>query len=154
MVTIRQATWIDSLQLTAMWAKMHLEITTRPAMLKENSDVSVLFSTLAERLKDPNWVILIAEEDGTAIGFVMGKVHWPLYSQCHIMGTCEAIYIVPEHRGSGAYKELMNEGIKLFKEKGVVEIEFYCRPEKKVLDFYDHLGYEPVQVVLRQKETK
>ena len=151
-VKIRPATWLDSMNITAMWMKMYLEIIKREAMLKEVSNVKNLFNQVVTRLDDPNWIILIAEEEGKIAGFIMGKVHWPLYSQCHIIGTCETLYVYPEYRGKGIYKQLIEEGRKIMVEKGVVDIEFICVNDKRVLDLYDKLGYEPVKVVLRQKE--
>jgi GNAT superfamily N-acetyltransferase len=121
-------------------------------MLQENSDTSILFNTLITRLSDPNWGILIAEYEGKIAGFIMGKVHWPMYSQCHIMGTCETLYVYPEYRGKRVHKQLLTEGVKLFKEKGAVEFEFICLNDERMLRLYDHLGCEPVQVVLRQKQ--
>jgi GNAT superfamily N-acetyltransferase len=152
MILIRSSTFLDSLNITAMWMKMHLEITKREALLKENSNVKNLFNQVVTRLDDPNWIILIAEEEGKIAGFTMGKVHWPLYSQCHIVGTCETLYVYPEYRGKRVHKLLIDKLREIGTEKGAIEFEFYCMNDKRVLDLYDKLGYEPVQVVLRQKE--
>ena len=134
-----------------MWVMMHKEITERQALLDENSDVKNLFVQVLYRVEDPNWVVLIAEKEGKTVGFIMGFVHWPQYSKCHVIGTVEALYMNEDHRGNGEYKQLINEIEKIGKEKGVKEHEFTCAYNSKMIRFYENLGYEPVQVVLRQK---
>lgn len=152
MTTIRPAIWLDSMHITAMWLKMHQEISIRTAMLKEVSNAKNFFHQVITRLEDPDWVILMAEEDKTVCGFIMGKAHWPLYNRCHIIGTCESLYIYPEHRRKNIHKLLIDEGRKIMEKKGCVEFELICINDKRILEMYDKLGFEPVQFVLRQKE--
>lgn len=149
---IRKAVWTDAMHITLMWAKMHHEITDRKALLAENSDGKELFKQVLSRVDDPNWIILVAEEEGV-IGFIMSKIHWPLYSKVHIIGSCEALYVEEEFRGNGVFNSLINESRNIAEDMGAREFEFICSYDKKYVDFYDKLGYEPVQIVLRQKEV-
>lgn len=151
---IRQATWLDAYAVSLMWGKMIEEITTRLAMRKEASNIKNFFLRLLVKMEAPDWRVLVAEEpDGTLMGFIMGYVHFPLYHDCHRIGTCEALYVVPESRGQKLHQTLIDELITWAKKNEATEFEFLTSYDPKMIRFYDDLGYEPVQVVLRQKEV-
>jgi len=150
---IRFATWLDTMAITVMWLKMHQEVTKRKALLEENSNDKNLFVQVLSRVEDPNWTVLIAEKEGEVAGFVMGKVYWPPYNKCHIIGACEALYVYPEHRDNIIYKQLVYNLKEEVEKKGATEFELTCPYDKRFLDFYDSLGYEPIHVTMRQKEA-
>lgn len=149
---IRRAFVFDANELTKMWDSMHREIATRPAMLEEYSNLTNLFISLVARIESPDWCVAVYEKDETIAGFMMSRIRWPQYNQCHVIGECEVIYVKPEFRGDNIHKMLIDESIKWCKANNAKEFEFSGPYDKLMIKFWDALGYEPVIVTYRQKE--
>ena len=153
-MTIRIATWLDAQNITVLWGKMYLEILTRPAMRLEYANLKNFFLKLLVRMDSPEWHVIVAEDDGEIVGFMMSLLQWPPYNPCHIIGFIEALYLEPEYRGNGLYKELLKEGTEWGEKNKMKEIEFVSPYDPVKIEFYNRMGFEPVQVVYRQKEKE
>lgn len=149
----RKATLWDTKKITDLWLRMHEETDKHPAIIKEYNDAESFFLNIVTRTKLPEWIIIVAELDDNIVGFIMGVVHLPAYSSCHLICTCEALYVKPEHRHTGIYKELIERGIAEAKAQNAHQYEFIGSYEPHMMDFWAKHGYEPVQIVYRQKEA-
>lgn len=58
-------------------------------------------------------ICILAEESGKIIGFSLYAVHLPTGKV-----TWENLYVIPEYRNKGVGAMLINEGLKLIKDKG------------------------------------
>ena len=148
----RDATVWDATEITRLWGLMHLEIDKRPSVRKEYADLKTFFINLIVRIEHPDWIVLVAEEEKRIIGFIMGVVHWPEYNHCHKVGTCEALYVEQDYRHNGIHDILIAKIIEKGNERKVFEYEFIGTYEPTLIKFWDKLGFEPVQIIYRQKE--
>lgn len=154
MIAYRKATVWDTGKICILWAKMHVEVDTFPAIKKEYADLKSFFLKLAYRIESKDWFVYIAEEDKKIAGFIMSYVHWPLYNQCHIVGTCEALYVEPEYRGQNIYKQLINDSIEWAEKNEAKEIEFFGVFDKQMITFWDRYGFQPVQIIYRRRKQE
>ena len=154
MINIRIATWLDAQRIAVLWGKMYLEILTRPAMLLEYANLKNFFLKLLVRMDSPEWHVIVAEDDGEIIGFMMSLIQWPPYNPCHVIAFTEALYVEPDYRDNGLYKKLIQESMEWGKKNKVQEKEFVSPYNQVMIDFYDRMGFAPVQVVYRQKEKE
>lgn len=154
---IRPATWHDAERITDLFGKMHDEIDLTPALREENRHPENVFINIVTRIKLPNWHIVVAEDDGKIIGFMMSEIHWPRYNPCYLIGSVEALYVEPECRGSALlgspiYARMLEDSAAWGKANNVREVEFVSSYEPRIMSFYDKLGYVPVQVGYRAKK--
>lgn len=148
----RNATIWEAEEITNLWIRMHDEIDKHPAIREEYNDPENLFIHMVTRIKHTNWIVMVAVADENIVGFIMGFLRWPDYNPCHMIGTCEALYVVPEYRHDGIHKGLMEASIADAKGKNVTQFEFIGSYDPGLIRFWDKLGFEPVQIVYRQKE--
>lgn len=148
----RRATIWDAESITKLWDSMHDEVDINEAIREEYSNTESMFIHMITRVKLDNWVVLVAEKDKEIVGFIMGLVRYPDYNQCHIIGTCEAMYVKPEHRKQGIHNELIDTIIAEARKKGATQFELIGTYASHLIKFWDNLGFEPVQTIYRYKE--
>ncbi len=148
---IRPATWRDAERITDLFGKMHDEIDLTPALREENNSPENVFINIIARIKLPSWHIVVAEEEGKIIGFMMSELRWPRYNACYLIGSVEALYVEPEYRGRGVYVGMIENSVVWGKANNMKEVEFVSSYEPRIMSFYDKLGYAPVQVGYRAK---
>lgn len=148
----RRATIWDAESITKLWDKMHDETDVNEALREEYNNKESMFIHMVTRIKLDNWVVIVVEDEGKIAGFIMGFVRQPDYNPCHIIGTCEAMYVVPEYRHNGIHKELTNRIINVARTKGATQFELIGTYSPSLIKFWDHMGFEPVQIVYRYKE--
>jgi GNAT superfamily N-acetyltransferase len=151
---IRKATVWDAQKIAEMWKDMHEEINKREDIKKEHGDIKTAFLRFIIKIESLDWNVLVAEQDGDILGFISGFVHYPEYSQVHILGTCENLYVAPWCRGRGIHKNLVDELRAWGESKKATQFEFGGTFSERAIKFWDKLGYEPVQVFFRQKEVQ
>jgi len=150
---IRPATVWDAENITKLWSQMYKEITTNASLLEEVGSDETLFISVVTRTKLPDWCILVAEENNEIFGFMMALARWPDYSNCHVIGHVEALYVVPEKRGTGLYNSLIEKMYEWGDSKNINHVQFMSKNDPKIQKLYSHLGYEPVQFIYRKKEV-
>lgn len=148
----RRATIWDAEIITKLWDSMHDEVDVNKAIREEYNNTESMFIHMVTRIKLDNWVVLVAEDDGKVVGFIMGFVRYPDYNPCHIIGTCEAMYVAPEYRHKGVHAELTDTIIEEARKKGATQFELIGTYSPSLIKFWDHMGFEPVQTVYRYKE--
>ena len=93
-----------------------------------------MYNTFDEKDDD----VLVLEVDGEVVGFErFGKYREDDYQNA---GEIYALYIIGKYKGSGYGKKLVNEAIKILKEKGYTSILIGCLDGNPSNEFYKHIG--------------
>lgn len=147
---IRKATVWDAQRISELWALMmhEIEILNRVADEKEREK---FFLHLLIRIKGDNGFILVAVDNGEIIGFLDGYTHYYEYGTSDLIGTCESVYLKPEHRSKGIAKKLIDEAIEFAKDKYVKEMEFLTKYDPKIIKAWERKGYVPAQITYIKK---
>jgi len=108
-------------------------------------DVDVYARRLAERVDDPTWCIVVAEDGDALIGYAVARDHGANLRCTFTTGRLDDLYVAPQQRRGGVGRAL---------------VEAVCawarsRPEPMILDwqataaavpFYERLGFEADRV--------
>ena len=100
---------------------------------------------LAEQLFDRgNAEVLFALEDGKEVGFALFFHNFSTF-----LGRAglylEDLYVLPEHRGKGYGKALLQRLARVARERGCGRMEWWCLDwNRPSIDFYLSLGAEPM----------
>ena len=89
---------------------------------KQASDVAAARTFLAERIARDESVVLVAEHDGHAIGFVQ---LYPLFSSVRLGRTwlLNDLYVAPPARRLGAARALLDAACAFARERGALGLE-------------------------------
>ncbi len=131
---IRAATPADRADTVALWAECGL---TRPW-----NDPSLDFD---RAVSGPTSAVLVAAEDGAVVGSVMvgadGHRGWIYY-----------LSVAVDRRATGLGRALMEAAETWLGDAGMPKVELMVRADNAgAHHFYDALGYESSDVVVRQK---
>jgi GNAT superfamily N-acetyltransferase len=88
---------------------------------------------------NPLFEALIAERRGQSIGFVSffrGYAGW----RGKAMGIVHALYVLSDHRRSGAARALMSGVAKIAVERDWIRIELFVEEGRPAIRFYESLG--------------
>ncbi len=100
---------------------------------------------LAEQLFDRgNAEVIFALEDGQEVGFALFFHNFSTF-----LGRAglylEDLYVLPEHRGKGYGKALLQRLARVARERGCGRMEWWCLDwNRPSIDFYLSLGAEPM----------
>jgi GNAT superfamily N-acetyltransferase len=88
---------------------------------------------------DPLFEALIAERHGQPVGFASffrGYAGW----RGKPMGIVHALYVIPDHRRSGAARALMSGVARIAMERGWARIELFVEEGRPAIRFYESIG--------------
>ena len=86
---------------------------------------------------------LVAEFEGTVVGFIIGDARAWEYSVPENIGWIDTIGVDPDYQMKGIAKILFTEMINNFKRVGVNSIYTFVRwQDWSLLRFYDNMGFE------------
>lgn len=108
---------------------------TRYKFLTPSSSFRVRWKTwITKWLKSKNGMVLIAENNGCAIGYSLSMIreNIPVY-QLKKIGHIQDIYILPEHRKTNDLAQLEKENIKWFRKNRVSCVAISVHDENKKL---------------------
>ena len=92
--------------------------------------------------RDPEG-IFVAEVEGKKVGFVAGDANWFSKRSSKKVGAVHEIVVLPEYRGMGIGKTLMDRVMTYFKEKGLDTVELWVGDENfRAIEFYRKLGFK------------
>ncbi len=108
-------------------------------------DVDVLLS-------DDTNAVLLAERDGRPIGYATGHVEQEPRRVLPRKGVVEDWYVVPEERGHGAGRLLLEMLIAIFREAGCQVVESATWPfNTGARAAHEHLDFREVEVKYRKR---
>lgn len=92
--------------------------------------------------RDPEG-IFVAKVGNKIVGFVAGDSNWFSKREHKKVGAVHEIAVLPEYRGVGIGKALMETILDYFRKKGLHTAELWVGDENyKAIDFYRRLGFK------------
>ena len=136
-MTVRKATLEDKLDIAFLVKQFNKECKYP---FKVNTDK--VFNSLDQIINHPDFIVLVAEEDGDVGGMFIGGVTAPLFSE-DIVSTELAWYMQPEYRKGRSGMEMLKQYEEWSKSKGckfvtMIDIDPYNNLES----LYTRKGYK------------
>jgi ribosomal protein S18 acetylase RimI-like enzyme len=107
---------------------------------------------ISDRLRDDSTCILVAEQDGQVIGYVLGMIV-DLMSDLFVQGPSgfiADIYVSPDARRSGVGRALVAQLMVWFAARGITYFEWHVASHNQVgQEFWAALGGESVMLRMR-----
>lgn len=99
------------------------------------------------------FVVLVAEERGKIVGFIMAEIRRRAFYEPQVSGVITDFYIMPEHRRKGLGQSLLKKASEELKKKGagVIMAEFPVQ-NKIASAFYQKMGFRAVVGVFGVEE--
>lgn len=115
---------------------------------RQTSDLPLCREFIADRLRRKDAVIFLAQQDGQALGFVQ---LYPAFSSTAgrpgRSWLLNDLYVVPEARGRGVGRALMERARRLGEETGARSIELATEADNRTAQaLYESLGYRRDEV--------
>ena len=109
----------------------------------EESDVSKMKESLDLIEKEGNHIILVAEEDGSLLGSVMGVVCRELYGACKPFLAIENMIVNKTSRGKGIGTKLIAELEALAKERECTQMILVTEKNRTdACGYYESYGFQ------------
>ena len=128
-VIIRPATEADAAAIGTMWYQLvqhHVELDSNLPVPSEQG-AELYARRITEKMDDSHARVLVAEDDGQIIGFVLGMIvdMVPEMFMETVGGFLADIYIEETYRQSGIGRQLVDHLTQWFRSRGVQYIEWY-----------------------------
>jgi len=153
---IRLAQYDDTQRIGELWLEMVNYHRQFDDLIFNASEHGAEFyqQSIANRLSDPNTRILVAEEDGEVVGYVLGMIadimaeaFMPIRS-----GFLADIYVRSDYRRQGIGKELVERLILWFQSKEITYYEWHVAEKNKdAVAFWRRMGGETTMLRMRAK---
>jgi ribosomal protein S18 acetylase RimI-like enzyme len=135
-IAVREAT-LDDVERLAPLFDGYRQFYERP------SDLELCRVFLAARLEHGESVVFLAEEAGTVLGFVQ---LYPLFSSTAArpgrLWLLNDLFVVPDGRGRGVGRELMNRARRLAEDTSACGLELVTAlTNRRAQSLYESLGY-------------
>lgn len=147
--------------LVGFWELLHQHQGTVCApvdglkLLADQESAVIVREMYREWLSGPDSFAFFAEEDGRAVGYVIG-----FYDQPHFMwdtgrvGHVDSFYVLPELRGRGVGRLLMEAAYAAMREAGAETVALEVVAENEVARrFYEREGFTATFVQMHRRLT-
>lgn len=112
-----------------------IQIAGGEALITNDEPIELI--DMENGIKDKDVILAVAEEHEKIIGFIHGTIMNTRWAGAHYFA------VLPDFRGTDAYKLLGQYFIDVSKEKGVKYIILYADSDNKKLQmFYNRFGFE------------
>lgn len=129
MITVRPATTAD---IEAVWP-LARDLATSHVV--DHPTYATIFAGL---IVDPSVVLLVADEDGVVVGYLLGQHHATFHAGGPVIWV-EEVMAAEQRRGSGVGRALMEAVEDRARAAGAAYVALATR---RAADFYAALGYE------------
>lgn len=122
------------------------EIVARCEGVKFQRDMVLTGALCADWLASGIYTVLLAHAEGRAVGLAAFSETHALYAGGKI-GVLQECYVVPDARGHGVGKRLLDEAVALAGQRGWVCMELCTPPLPEfagAIEFYRGAGFVPV----------
>ncbi|WP_333785267.1 GNAT family N-acetyltransferase [Thermocrinis sp.] len=86
--------------------------------------------------------IFVAVLDGKKVGFIASDGNWFSKREGKVVGAIHELVVLPEYRGLGIGKKLLERAIQYFKERGLDTVELWVGDENAwAIEFYKKQGF-------------
>ena len=98
-------------------------------------------ATIPSSFRGENVILAVHDDGGEVIGFCWLVLFDP---GTGLEGEVAEVSVAPEHRGHGIGEVLMDQAVRLFRERGVTLGYVWTRPDNEAaVKLYRHAGFEP-----------
>lgn len=94
--------------------------------------------------------LIAKEEDGTITGWILLGKNTDYFTD-QTYGFIYEIFVLPEHRGKGLSKLLINEGNAYWKTQGYDEVRLNVFASNFAKEIYRKMGFEEVNFIMKAK---
>jgi ribosomal protein S18 acetylase RimI-like enzyme len=109
----------------------------------QSSSLEKMRATFQRLNKNPNYILLVADEENVLVGSVMGIICEELYADCRPFMVIEDVIVDEHQRRRGIASSLMRELEGQAVERHCAYIIFVTESERKDAHrFYESLGYK------------
>jgi ribosomal protein S18 acetylase RimI-like enzyme len=150
---IREANKNDLVEILALIKQLIDKHRQIDPYYKPFKDYRGLKSHIAHAVKDPNKLVLVAENSDQILGYFMGEIEEaPFYSSEKYIGVVADTCVDKKLRRHGILKKLFGEAIKWFKEKRVNYIELSVDARnREAVAAWRKLGFSDYKLRLRTR---
>ena len=100
------------------------------------------------RSKDYVPASLVAEENGTVVGFIMGELYIGEYGISQEKATLDTIGVDPDHQGKGVGDQLIAEFIDHLRRLGVKKINTLVDwKDSRLIQFFSANSFSPSNII-------
>lgn len=158
MVAIRRARLEDREHVYRFHRALYVE--HRESVMPEGMDLlyayrdfeNVLGQDVDAMLRNPSTTILLCERDGEPLGYASGFVSNDTRRVLSRKGTLGDWYVLPEERGSGVGRRLVEALLAIFSDAGCSVVETSTWPfNTDTRKAMAKLGFHEVQIVYRRE---
>lgn len=134
-VSIRKALPADAGEIAGFQVAMAMETENKQLdSSKVHTAVNAVFTD------DQKGFYLVADVDGKVRGSLMITYEWSDWRNCN-MWYIQSVYVCPENRGCGLFKQMYAQVMELAKEKGAMYVRLYVETENhRAQKVYESLG--------------
>ncbi|MDR3763284.1 MAG: GNAT family N-acetyltransferase [Acidobacteriota bacterium] len=129
MTLVRRATNEDLAALSSLAARLFPLgcVGTSEADLAAYIATELTPARFGEYLADPNLVLLLAEDDGAPVGYLMLALRSvqelaAAHADAATLGELRKLYVDPAHHGRGAAQELMHAALQVLQDSGAAAV--------------------------------
>lgn len=152
---LRVATAEDATSLAALNHHVHdLHVEAEPAVYRPTQDDEVA-ARLREVIADPDAQIIVAEVDGTQVGYLVWHViatPTTPYTHARRVAHVDALAVAPTHRRQGVGRTLMEGAASAAAQRGCSDLQLDVRAHNAgAQQFYARLGYGVAQTRMTKR---
>ena len=156
-MTLRRATPADA----AAVGHIHVEswkVAYRGIMPDDviaRTDLAYRTQFWAERIADREWPVFMIEEDGQRVAFCQMVSSRDPDDDATRVGHITSIHVLPQLRGRGHGRMLMDHVLNEFRRRGFAEVTLWVLEENRnARAFYEKYGFEPDGGTRRDPKTE
>jgi ribosomal protein S18 acetylase RimI-like enzyme len=99
--------------------------------------------TYQAALADPDALLLVAEQEGRAVGMAAGHLHQPSAFSTEMAVELSSVYVRPSHRRQGVARRLTTEVARFARSRGVdrITLKTFAQNEEAV-EAWARMGFE------------
>ena len=90
-------------------------------------------------------LLAVARHNGEIIGYILNFVSYSLHNMTTLMSANDALYVHPDYRGSGVFKELLAKMEDELKQMGVKYLTISIKTEFNIGKFLENKGFNEVE---------
>ena len=105
--------------------------------------------TLARPLKKRNVRVMVAEAEGSVVGYALGSVDKPMHFTYRRLGVLQACHVEAGHRRGGVGNALVDALLEWFRGRGIRAVDLGVLHANEAFRFWRALGFREYYLKMR-----